>query len=254
MAMNSDFLRKLARMLPSDGIETQLDAYKKAEAKANALRQASQQQQQQQQQQLYSTFGLGTITYNTISTTAVPAGALFSTKEIAQVERLKGEPARRVTKPAHNAEPVPDQVVAITGWRAWSILRLAGETRLKAISWNALWPAKEKMVARCINNLAVPDQNGIARQILQEEDWRKQSPAADCCCGLWAFPDAETLMAMLRESYCGVAVVGTVDLWGRVIEHSNGYRAQYGYPKELWLLKPGLEDLGWIYDVPIRSV
>ena len=30
-------------------------------------------------------------------------------------------------------------------------------------------------------------------------------------------------------------VAGRVALWGRVIEHDHGYRAQYGYPLALWL-------------------
>jgi hypothetical protein len=28
-------------------------------------------------------------------------------------------------------------------------------------------------------------------------------------------------------------VIGTVNIWGKVIEHETGYRAQYIYPKEL---------------------
>ena len=48
-------------------------------------------------------------------------------------------------------------------------------------------------------------------------------------------------------------MIGSVDPWGRVIETENGFRAQYAYPKELWLLEDGLEELGWIYGVKIRT-
>jgi hypothetical protein len=31
------------------------------------------------------------------------------------------------------------------------------------------------------------------------------------------------------------SVYGKVALWGRIIEHERGYRAQYAYPLELWV-------------------
>lgn len=48
-------------------------------------------------------------------------------------------------------------------------------------------------------------------------------------------------------------VIGAVYLWGRVIEHEIGYRAQFAYPKEIWALKPEHEQLGRIYNVPVRQ-
>jgi hypothetical protein len=38
-------------------------------------------------------------------------------------------------------------------------------------------------------------------------------------------------------------VIGKVALWGRVIPAERGYRAQYGYPKRLWLVWESLEPL-----------
>lgn len=32
------------------------------------------------------------------------------------------------------------------------------------------------------------------------------------------------------------AVAGTVALWGRVVEHEHGYRAEWGYPQRLSLI------------------
>lgn len=32
------------------------------------------------------------------------------------------------------------------------------------------------------------------------------------------------------------AVVGTVALWGRVLEHEHGFRAEWGYPQRLTLI------------------
>jgi hypothetical protein len=51
-----------------------------------------------------------------------------------------------------------------------------------------------------------------------------------------------------------VDVIGEVEIWGRVIECENGWRSEYAYPKELWLLGEGLESLSWKYGVPVRRL
>ena len=50
-------------------------------------------------------------------------------------------------------------------------------------------------------------------------------------------------------------VVGTVEIWGRVIECENGFRSEFAYPKELWLLSEDddLSKLSWTYGVPVRK-
>jgi hypothetical protein len=78
------------------------------------------------------------------------------------------------------------------------------------------------------------------------------APGKDCTCGVWAFRTLEEFQKM-AASY-EVAVVGQVYLWGRILECENGYRAQFAYPKELWLMNGEHESLGWIYDVPVRSL
>lgn len=52
------------------------------------------------------------------------------------------------------------------------------------------------------------------------------SPNLDCTCGLHGTHDID----ILRRTRCP-AVLGRVALWGRVIEHDFGYRAQYAYPQ-----------------------
>jgi hypothetical protein len=57
------------------------------------------------------------------------------------------------------------------------------------------------------------------------------APNVDCSCGLHGTHEAE----VLRHTRCP-AVFGRVALWGRVIEHDLGFRAQYGYPQRLGLI------------------
>jgi hypothetical protein len=52
-----------------------------------------------------------------------------------------------------------------------------------------------------------------------------------CTCGLYAVEEPELLRAA-RDP----AVIGTVDMWGRVMEHERGYRAEFAYPQRLALI------------------
>jgi len=61
-------------------------------------------------------------------------------------------------------------------------------------------------------------------------------PGADCMCGLYA---ASTLRALARAGVLAnrhVGVVGSIDVWGRVVEHDRGTRAALAYPSRLRLL------------------
>ena len=57
------------------------------------------------------------------------------------------------------------------------------------------------------------------------------APNVDCSCGLHGTHDADILRRTRMP-----AVLGRVALWGRVIEHELGYRAQFGYPQRLSLV------------------
>jgi hypothetical protein len=55
-------------------------------------------------------------------------------------------------------------------------------------------------------------------------------PDPDCTCGLYAVNRSDDL----RRSRAP-AVLGSVALWGRVVEHAYGYRAELAYPQRLRL-------------------
>ena len=58
-----------------------------------------------------------------------------------------------------------------------------------------------------------------------------RSPDLACTCGLHG-TDA---LDMLRRARCP-AVVGRVAMWGRVVEHEHGFRAEFAYPQRLTLI------------------
>jgi hypothetical protein len=108
---------------------------------------------------------------------------------------------------------VPEPLIA---WRGWKLTRDgSGELRLHSAARSSVaWTPQLPAVARCLHegHERVPDPEGN--------------------CGLYAFKSFATL-----RSLWGVAtVVGTVALWGRVVEHQFGYRAEFAYPQQLRLV------------------
>lgn len=128
----------------------------------------------------------------------------------------------------------------ITAWRAWRVenrmpTAQRPELRLVSVGYNMVWEPGKKHEAKCAMGTRHP-----------APDW-------GCHCGIWGFKTVEEMMRVLQQHrYRGPAVLGTISLWGKVIETEHGFRAQYAYPKELWLDEEMLE-LGWIYKIPIRA-
>jgi hypothetical protein len=64
-----------------------------------------------------------------------------------------------------------------------------------------------------------------------------EAPQAHCSCGVYA---AKSLEQLRHLGYAGVGICGEVYLWGRVVEHSFGWRAQFAYPKAFVLPQESL--------------
>jgi len=146
----------------------------------------------------------------------------------------------------------PDYVHVLTAWRAWKVSGVSGELRLQALGGSHVWEPKQQINAKCNNSSGYGftlSVGGALKPITPH-----LAPAVDCSCGVWALKDLDRLVAAIGSSYGEIRVLGQVSLWGRVVETENGYRAQHAYPSELWLFDNSLEELGAIYDVPVRSI
>lgn len=123
-------------------------------------------------------------------------------------------------------------VEAIVAWRAWEVVDFvfrggATEKRLAPYTAHMPWEPMERMEAICTSG------------------GHHEAPWQTCSCGIWAVRDRETAEGV------GPEVIGSVYLWGRVLEFEKGYRAQYAYPKEL--VAPDQEtadDLARTYGIP----
>lgn len=112
--------------------------------------------------------------------------------------------------------PVTTSTEPLTGFRRWNLHRrypdglyLASETV------NVPWPPLDRFDAEC----------------RWPHTASHEAPHHACDCGIYAI--AESVQVPFSDDDVSPHVVGEVYLWGRVIEHEHGYRAQYAYPKRL---------------------
>ena len=121
-----------------------------------------------------------------------------------------------MTNPPFDVDP-PLSLEPVLGWRAWGLDRVDGALRLRSVTRPDRWPAREPMVATCVVHRA----------------WR--APDEHCTCGIYAAASPEQLArsGVLGE---GNSVVGTVSMWGRVIEYTLGARSRFAYPARLRLV------------------
>lgn len=123
---------------------------------------------------------------------------------------------------------LPKELVAgpTVGYRAWKI---GGGMLMSVGTDDTTWRPGRPMMARC-------------RGWKPPHPYDAIPPVSRCSCGVYAMkapaPDWPAWsQGDLRHAF------GLVGMWGRVIEHENGYRAQYAYPialfREVLALPPG---------------
>ena len=114
---------------------------------------------------------------------------------------------------------VPDYISPLVGYRVWTW----GTMGLKSLS-GASWHPGQVVAARC--RASIVSGRGKAKDDIHD------APLVDCTCGIYA---AKTLDHFRSAGYERYGIHGEVYLWGRVVEHELGYRAQFAYPKNFVL-------------------
>ncbi|TML14476.1 MAG: hypothetical protein E6G33_10330 [Actinobacteria bacterium] len=154
----------------------------------------------------------------------------------------------------------PDYIEPIVGWRTWLVVPEHEIFRLRSIVYDTLWSPHNELVASCLHHaVRLP--------------WRKHPkhvpPARNCACGIYAAREPEEAAAYLdgRSWADGLSVhrvIGTVSLWGRVVECTRGWRGSRAYPKRIyvpptrapfWLKAERVEEIALDltdYDVPVE--
>lgn len=139
------------------------------------------------------------------------------------------------TSPVEPADiPTEQGAEPVVGYRQWGLRRRYPEGLLLTGAGGTVWKPLERLAAVCLRDKA------------------HEAPVNGCQCGAYAFKEGVDLPTEVEYP----VVFGAVFLWGRVVEHSDGFRGQYAYPKRLVLLG-GSEtlavDLGLAYGVPCEA-
>ena len=132
----------------------------------------------------------------------------------------------------------------IVGWRQWNFMY---PHFLANLGNDTIYVPREKIEAHC-------EQYSTGASVPRKDHSEQQSPHLTCTCGIYAYKEKPRLLREISNVYSGLRLVyGEINLWGKVIEHEDGYRAQFGYPKRLWCT-PAIEPLagwiGYVYGVP----
>ncbi|MBI4474553.1 MAG: hypothetical protein HY646_17920 [Acidobacteria bacterium] len=139
----------------------------------------------------------------------------------------------------------------IVGWRRWNFMY---PHFLANLGNDTIYVPREKIEAHC------EQYSTIGALVLRKDHSEQPAPHLTCMCGIHAYKEKSRLLREIRYSLFPPAicsglrlVYGEINLWGKVIEHEDGYRAQFGYPKRLWCT-PAIEPLagwiGYVYGVP----
>jgi hypothetical protein len=156
----------------------------------------------------------------------------------------------------------PDYVEPIVGWRTWLVVCEGEGLRLRSVVYDTPWSPHNELVARC-----------LSWQRAFSLPWRRRSghvpPARGCGCGIYAAKEPEEAASYLEGRSWADAlgvhrVIGTVSLWGRVVQCRRGWRGSHAYPKKIyvpstrapyWLRAERAEEVALAltdYDVPVE--
>ncbi len=112
---------------------------------------------------------------------------------------------------------IPDYISPVVGYRVWRW----NETGLQSLNGEP-WLPEQHLEARCRVTPAARHMTETVNDV----------PHRKCTCGIYAAKNSEHLRQI---GYAEGGVCGEVYLWGAVVEHKLGWRAQFAYPKSLGL-------------------
>jgi hypothetical protein len=117
----------------------------------------------------------------------------------------------------------------LEGWRAWRVIEREDGPTLTSWWLNTLWPAREALESGC--------------------GMHGSRPVADHMCGIHAYTNRTEAFAYLGRRHDGrprlfsrrpertlAVVFGRVSGWGHAVAHTRGWRSQFAYPYELFLI------------------
>ncbi len=116
----------------------------------------------------------------------------------------------------------PDYIFPIVACRVWQL----DQTGLRSLNGEP-WLPRTAFVAGC-------QASAMGRKVgpAAAPHWPHDSPVAHCTCGIYA---AASVAHLRHAGYDQYGIHGEVYLWGTIVEHESGWRAEFAYPKSLVL-------------------
>jgi len=111
---------------------------------------------------------------------------------------------------------IPDYISPVVGYRVWQW----DPAGLKSLNGER-WVARQPLSAVCRTDGSIA---GLSKATHNPN----QLPNLKCSCGVYA---AKTIEHLRQCGYKRFGIHGEVYLWGAVVEHERGWRAQFAYPK-----------------------
>lgn len=110
----------------------------------------------------------------------------------------------------------------LSSWRTWKVVDDGEPLRLKSISYGEYWPAMEPIKAKCVGG----------------NDGDHECPSWHHRCGVYSVKELEHVSRWATSRHPGstqITVIGEIEMWGRVLEYTDGYRSEYAYPLKLYV-------------------
>ncbi len=132
----------------------------------------------------------------------------------------------------HSCSYMGDLVVGpVRGFRFWYARWYEGQAVLQSVYHPTLWPHDRPLQATCEKPWS--PIAALRHFLTGARPARHAPPCMDCRCGIYAMStpslDAERELAL----GFGMPVAGVVQLWGKVVQHEHGFRAEFTRPLEL---------------------
>jgi hypothetical protein len=121
---------------------------------------------------------------------------------------------------------VPDFAEPLHAWRLWALEDVRGSARLRSLYRRCVWPAGVPFAASC-----------YARRFRLWRRSEHEAPVDTCSCGIYAVHD-DRISRLWRDSERPPGfslVIGSVSLWGDVVECEHGWRSSFAYPSQLFV-------------------
>lgn len=128
---------------------------------------------------------------------------------------------------APEAVLAPDYAEPLCAWRLWEVEEVDAVPRLRSLYRLSFWPVGAPFEARC-----------EAQRLRLSRRPRHNAPSETCSCGIYGAPFELIRRKMAIEDGLPpgcLFVLGTVSLWGDVLECERGWRAALAYPRHLFV-------------------